>query len=51
MDIGRRLKLCNTNDDYGGILVDIRNDLYTGFLGVFIAKRESGTGGDMTGGL
>ena len=36
------------NDNYRDILVDIRTDLPTGFLGVFIAKRESGTGGHMT---
>jgi hypothetical protein len=33
----------------GDILVDIRTDLHTCFLGVFIAKNESGTGGHMTG--
>jgi hypothetical protein len=49
MDIGQRPKLCNMNNDDGDILVDIRTDLPTGFLGVFIAKRESGTGGHMTG--
>jgi hypothetical protein len=37
------------NSDYGGILVDIRTDGHTCFLGVFIAKRESGPGGHMTG--
>jgi hypothetical protein len=35
--------------DYGGILVDIRTDLHTCFLGVFIAKRVSGSGEHMTG--
>jgi hypothetical protein len=48
-DIGRRPKLHNMNEDYGDILVDIRTDLDTCFLGVFIAKRESGSGGHMTG--
>jgi hypothetical protein len=32
----------------GGILVAIRTDLQTCFLGFFIAKGESGTGGHMT---
>jgi hypothetical protein len=33
--------------DCGGTLVDIRTDLHTCFLGVFIAKRESRSGGYM----
>jgi hypothetical protein len=48
VDIGQRPKLHNTNEDYGGILVNIRTDLQTCFLGVYIAKRESGSGGRMT---
>jgi hypothetical protein len=48
VDIGQKLKLRYRNEDYGDILVDIRTDLHTCFLGVFTMS-ESGSGEHMTG--